>query len=494
MHSTTLLQPPIRLAAMDLGSNSFHLVVAEYTHGELRLLTKHRQRTVMASGLNEQQLLDEAAIERGLNSISDFSALLKEEKPTLLRALGTNTLRVASNSQHFTDQAEARLGHPVETICGIEEARLIYLGACHAMSSPDERHLVIDIGGGSTELIIGENGTPLLLNSLPLGCVVYRHRYFADGLITNEQMATAYTAALAELLPFKHSYLQQGWSSAVATSGTAQTATSVLNAMGFCPENLITKQGLLDVQAHLLNIGTLSAVELPGLEAERASILPAGVAILLALFDAFGIEEMRYVEGALREGMLYDLLQRGTADDARHRTVTQLHEQYRLDGEHSERVAHTAEKLFAQVAEAWQLTQEERLFLIWAATLHELGRTVGHHKHAQHGAYLLENSDLSGFSLQEQRLLAFLVRAQEGTPHYATLPLSAQQPFLKLALLLRIAIAMHTPRQPLPQEPVATINQHGIALQLPESEHKVLWRFLLTKEAAVFSPLGIALC
>src|SRR5699024_2567060 len=438
-------KPPVSLAAVDLGSNSFHLVVAEYTHGQLQLRKKIRQRTVMASGLDEQLQLDTTAMARGLQCLADFAALLNEEQPSLVRALGTNTLRVARNSKAFTDQAENVLGHPVETICGSEEARLIYLGASQAMANPEQCHLVVDIGGGSTELIVGAAGKPQLLHSLPLGCVVYRHRFFADDAITEQQFSHAYTAALAELLPLREAYLRLNWQTVVGTSGTAHTAVSVLHAMGLCPEREINKPGLLALRAHLLTLGNLQAIALPGLEPERASILPAGVAILLALFDAFSITSMHYAEGALREGILYDLLQRGTSADVRHQSVAQMRKQYALPQQRSEQVTATAAQFFSQVAKAWELNQEHLLFLTWAASLHELGRTISHNQHHRHGAYVLENSDLAGFSMQEQRLLAFLIGAQKEHPKLAPLPQSQQRPFLQLAVLLRLANLLQTP-------------------------------------------------
>lgn len=493
MHSSKSAERSMRLVAIDLGSNSFHLVVAEYTQGQLQLLHKFRQRTVMASGLSEQLLLNDEAIERGLRCITEFSDFLDGTAPTLVRALGTNTLRVARNSQQFTDQAEAILGHPVETICGTEEARLIYLGASQAMVSPEQRQLVIDIGGGSTELIVGEAGTPLLLNSLPLGCVVYRHRFFADNKITDQHFTRAYTAALAELLPVREQYLCHGWQAVLGTSGTAHTATLVLHAMGLSPENSITKAGLMQLRAQLIALGSLDAVALPGLEPERATILPAGVAILLALFDAFAIQSMDYVEGALREGILHDLLQRGTEADARQHTVIHLRKHCQQPAAQGEATAATATALFTQVAKNWGLNAEHRLFLNWAAMLHEIGRVVAHHQHHLHGAYILQNSELAGFSLQEQRLLAFLLGAQKGQPDISTLPLSQQQPFLKLALLLRLAILLHTPRQPMPKPLLAHADGNTLTLQFPTHEHQQMWHFLLEEEVDAFATLGITI-
>lgn len=299
---------PHRLAAIDLGSNSFHLLVADYLDEQLQVITKLSEKVQLAAGLDNRNILDEPAMKRALGCLACFAPYLDgDAAPQQLRVVGTNALRIAVNSQEFITHAEALLGHAIEVISGREEARLIYLGAAHALNEFDGRRLVVDIGGGSTEFIIGEGLEPRIMESLQVGCVAYTRRFFGDGLINEERFRQAELAALSEITPIRRAYLEMGWVDPVGSSGSVKAVASVLAASGESPEGTIHRHGLNALQKRLNELERLDNISLEGLKADRTRIFPAGVAILKAIFEAFGLESMRYSDGALREGVLYDL-------------------------------------------------------------------------------------------------------------------------------------------------------------------------------------------
>lgn len=326
---------PLRLAAIDLGSNSFHLLVADYQHDRLEIVARHGEKVQLAAGLDEGGVLDEASMARGLECLSRFTPLLQGVSPDCLRIVGTNALREAINREDFIECIRAGLGHRIEVITGDEEARLIYLGAAHALAdqalarpladrtlaepvladqAPDKDHrrLVVDIGGGSTEFIIGEGFEPLTLESQHLGCVTFTRRFFADGTITDKHMRQAELAALSTLAGLRSAYLKLGWQEAIGTSGTIKAAAAVL-AAGDTPgpgEDVITREGMRELRRRLIELKHLDGVALEGLNPDRARVFPAGMAILGAIFEAFELESLRYADGALREGVLHELMER----------------------------------------------------------------------------------------------------------------------------------------------------------------------------------------
>jgi exopolyphosphatase/guanosine-5'-triphosphate,3'-diphosphate pyrophosphatase len=445
---------PRRLAAIDLGSNSFHLLVANYQDDRLQVVVKLGEKVQLAAGLDEAGWLGEDAIRRTLACLGRFAPFLGDIAPGDLRVVGTNALRDAVNSQALIDLAEAQLGSRIEIIAGREEARLIYLGAAHALAESGRR-LIVDIGGGSTEFIIGEHFEPLALESLRMGCVTYSRRFFPDGDLSEKRMRRAELAALSELANIQRPYRRLGWEDPVGSSGTIKAAASVMAAAGTAPEGLITRQGLADLRERLIRCRRLDKVTMEGLKADRARVFPAGVAILSAVFEAFELETMRYADGALREGVLYDMVGRNSPEDSRLKTLDALVRGYGVDTRQAENVAGTALGLFEQVREAWQLDDDQARFLDWASRLHEIGLAVSHSQFHRHGAYLLEYSDLSGFSRPEQRLLAFLVRAHRRKfplREWQSLPLSDQHSHGRLARLMRLAVLFNHSR---PEQPPA---------------------------------------
>ena len=464
---------PRRLAAIDLGSNSFHLLVANAHQGELQVVARQGEKVQLAAGLDDDERLDEAAMQRALSCLGRFAPFVEGIPAQQLRVVGTNALRSASNSQTLIARAEALLGHEIEIIAGREEARLIYLGAAHALADVHGKRLIVDIGGGSTELIIGEHFEPLALESLHMGCVAYTRRFFADGGITERRFRQAELAALSEIANIQRAYRELGWNDPVGSSGTIKAVAAVLAAAGDSPEGIIQRDGLERLRKRLIKCKQLDKVELDGLKADRARVFPAGVAILCAIFEAFELTHMRYSDGALREGVLYDLIGRDTAEDPRLQTLAAQKRRYGVDTRQADNVAATAMAALAQVQTHWQLSDEAGQFLAWAAELHEIGLAISHSQFHRHGAYLLENADLPGFSRPEQQLLAFLVRCHRrkfAVKELEALPCALQPRYARLARLLRLAVALNHSR---PEQPIMdfTLNVGGEALQLTLPRH-----------------------
>ncbi len=438
------------VAAVDLGSNSFHMVVARPVNGHLNVVDRLREPVRLAAGLDADNQLDAEAQKRAIACLERFGQRLRDMPPGSVRAVGTNTMRKARNSDELLEAAAAALGHPIEIISGLEEARLIYLGVSHSLPDSQGRRLVMDIGGGSTELIIGERFEPHYMESLYMGCVSVSQGYFADGTITAKSMRRAEIAAGQELQPVEQSYRRLGWASAVGSSGTIRAVGDVVQAMGWS-EGGITLPALKKLREALIaagDVGKLGALQ--GLPPERAPVFPGGVAILLATFEALGIEQMQVSDGALREGLLYDLMGRIRHEDVRERTITGLSERYHVDKGQARRVEATLLHCLGQVADAWKLDQECAASLLqWAAQLHEIGLAVAHSGYHKHGAYLLEFSDMPGFSRQEQRLLAVLVRGHRrkfANTLFKDLPEAQRERIMRLTVLLRLAVLLHRSR------------------------------------------------
>lgn len=488
---------PQRLAAIDLGSNSFHLLVANYQNERLQVVARLGEKVQLAAGLDEEGKLNEAAIQRALDCLGRFAPFLSDIESANLRIVGTNALRDAHNSQAFIERAETQLGHPIEIIAGREEARLIYLGAAHALAE-NGRRLIVDIGGGSTEFIIGEEFEPKALESLRMGCVTFTSRYFPDGEMSEKRMRRAELAALSELAHIQRPYLRLGWEDPVGSSGTIKAVASVLLAYGDTPtEGVITRSGLKKLRERLLKCKQLDKVELYGLKPDRARVFPAGVAILSAIFEAFDLNQMRFADGALREGVLYDMAGRNSAEDTRSKSLDVLQRIYDVDTRQADNVAETALRLFKQVQGAWSLTHEHRYYLQWASHVHEIGLAISHSQFHRHGAYLLENSDLAGFSRPEQHQLAFLVRAHRRKfplKEWQALPKAQHTHSIRLALLLRLAVLInHSRPENAPPLPNISVDADSLTLALPASDEPTLLSTDIEQEQAYMDAAGFTL-
>lgn len=444
---------PESVAAVDLGSHSFHLLVARPRTGELVVLDRLREQVQLAAGLTRAKRLSREAQQRALECLRRFGQRLHHMPPDAVRAVGTNTLRIARNAREFLKEAEEVLGHPIATISGREEARLIYLGVAHSLANPASRRLVLDIGGGSTEVIIGEEFEPRQMESLYLGCITMSRKYFEDGIIDPDSWRQAELAALQEFEPLQRKFRRLGWDQAVGASGTVRSVGTVIHEEGWS-RNSITLKGLKRLREAILKAGHFDKIRLAGLSPERRAVFPGGVVLLHAAFEALGIESMEPADGALREGLLYDLLGRIGMEDVRSRSVASLAERFHADAKQFRRVRDAAHRCLKQVAEAWSLTSETAArMLAWAAQLHEIGLDIAHQQYHKHGEYVVANSDLFGFTLQEQQVLATLVRA-----HRRKLPLTLirdlppqwVRPTERLAVLLRLAVILNRSRNPSP--------------------------------------------
>jgi exopolyphosphatase/guanosine-5'-triphosphate,3'-diphosphate pyrophosphatase len=461
---------PQFIAAIDLGSNSFHMIIAELLDGELRMKDRLREMVRLAGGLDEEGNLDEASRRRALDCLQRFGQRLAGFPKGSVRAVGTNTLRKA-RANGFQKEAKKALGHPIETISGVEEARLIYLGVAHGLPYSDEIRLVADIGGGSTEVILGRQFEPLEMESLYMGCVSFSRRYFPDGKISAKRMRKALIAARLEVRGIEREYRDIGWGQAVGASGTIKAVRDVVRANGWSDEG-ITLSSLQRLADELVDSGHIDNVSLNGLKEERLPVICGGVAVLLALFEGLRIERMYVSDQALREGLLYDMLGRIRHEDVRERTINTLSERYQVDTKQAARVERTVLMILGQVAREWSLADEEATHLLgWAARLHEIGLAIAHSGYHKHGGYLLANSDLPGFSRREQARLAMLVRAHRRKfpmTEMKQLSASTRGRCLRMAVLLRQAVLLHRSHSDKELPPIIfTAKESGLKMNFP---------------------------
>jgi exopolyphosphatase/guanosine-5'-triphosphate,3'-diphosphate pyrophosphatase len=440
---------PEVIAAVDLGSNSFHMVVARHSHGQLIILDRLRESVRLGAGLDEQGRLKREAIDVALACLERFGQRLRDMKAEGVRVVGTNTLRKAKRRGAFLDRASDALGHPIEVISGIEEARLIYLGVANTMPSEPGRRLVADIGGGSTEIIIGEGLHARKLESLHMGCVGMSSRIFGDGVVTEKRMKRARLAARLELEPVQTAFKNYGWDQAVGSSGTIRAVSDILRTRPN-GDGVITPAAVESLIEQLLRAGDLSKLRLLGLTEERLPVFPGGLAILAEILSVLDIKAMKAAEGALREGLLYDLVGRFRDEDARVRSVRAMQGRYHVDLLQASRVEATALDFLRQTQTEWTLDDAfAEMVLTWAARLHEIGLDVSHSHYQKHGAYLLEHADMPGFPQEEQKILASIVGA-----HRRKLQLEALQDLpppwhIKaqfLIVILRLAVLLHRGR------------------------------------------------
>jgi exopolyphosphatase/guanosine-5'-triphosphate,3'-diphosphate pyrophosphatase len=442
------------IAAVDLGSNSFRLQVGRVEGNQIYPLDSLKETVRLAAGLTTEKTLDGSSQLRALDALARFGERLRGFSPHAVRAVATNTLRVARNAPHFLSEAEAALGFPIEVIAGREEARLIYLGVARCLANPRTQQLVVDIGGGSTEIIIGRNLRPLRLESLYMGCVSFSLRYFPGGRVDKKRMKEAELAARKELQGIVAACRATGWQEAVGSSGTAKALADLLE-MNALSDGGLTAGGLDALKAALIRAGNAGRLRLEGLRADRVPVLPGGLAIMLAVFKEFGLERMQFSEGALRLGVLYDLLGRHHHDDPREATVARFMQRYEVDPMQAGRVARTALRLLAQLLpDAAGIDDAAAAQTLgWAARLHEIGISLAHSGYHRHGAYVLANADMPGFSRRDQAALSRLVLAHRGKLERA-LPVFEEPRDWLLVFALRMAILLHHARDDAADPPV----------------------------------------
>ncbi len=427
------------------------MIVGELRHGQLVIIDRIRETVRLAEGFSKAGDLAEDARKRAITCLSKFGERLQTMRAASVRAAGTSTIRRAHEDSTFMTEAEAALGHPIDIISGIEEARLIYNGVTHSLPPNDGLRLVTDIGGGSTELILGQGTKPRALESLHLGCVSMTERCFPDGRITRTAFEKARVAARLELRPVKAFFRNTEDIEAIGTSGTIVSTERVARSIGLQESGDVTLVTIEALIERVLGFASIDELRLPGLSERRAQVWPGGLAILAELIGVLRIRALQVSDGALREGLLYDLLGRMQHEDARERTVRAMSARYQVDELQASRVAATAAALLAQSADTWALnSQLAANMLDWAARLHEIGLDISHDGFQRHGAYVAEYADMPGFPRAEQRFLAFLIGSQRREIDSAfnnALPGKWRAAALRLVLLLRLAVLLNRSRR-----------------------------------------------
>jgi exopolyphosphatase/guanosine-5'-triphosphate,3'-diphosphate pyrophosphatase len=483
------------LAAVDLGSNSFHLEIGRVVDRQIYPLDAVREVVRLGGGLTPEKRIDRATQAAALEALAKFAERLRGFPRQGVRAVGTNALRIAKNSPQFLREARAVLGFPIEVISGREEARLVYLGVSHSMPASAARRLVVDIGGGSTEFIIGTGVEPQLTESLYMGCLSFSLKYFPDGKIDKSRMKAAELAARQELAGIAHAYRAAGWEEAVGSSGTARSMENILRENDFAAEGL-SREGVERLRAALIKHEKADPDKIAGLRPNRAPVLPGGVAIMSAVFDELGVEVMKVSEGALRHGVLYDLLGRVEHRDMREVTVSQFMRRYHVDAAQAERLRHLSLMIHDAITPGAERDEDaDRQMLEWGARLAETGLSIEHAQYHKHSAYVLSNADMPGFSRMEQARLARIVLAHRGKLRKMQ-DAGLEGADWKLVFALRIAALILRSRTDakLPFLRVAA-DAGGFAIDLPQSwlDENALSADALESETSHWKSIGMKL-
>ncbi|WP_019865880.1 exopolyphosphatase [Methylovulum miyakonense] len=443
-------KPPEIVAAVDLGSNSFHMIVCSLNNGKLITLDQLKEMVRLASGLDKNNVLDAATQQRALACLERFGQRIRNFPPESVRIVGTNTLRAAKNAQQFLVKAEQALNHPIHIISGIEEARLIYQGVAFSLAAQGNLRLVMDIGGGSTEYIIGSGETPHNKESLHMGCVSVSNWFFPDGKLSKEAFTKAVLFAQQQLEPLETKFERGNWDEAIGASGSLRSIARVLELKNWS-NNGITRAGLDLLVSHLNQCTHINELNLPELDTERLPVFPGGLAIAYATFKSLNIDQMTLSDGALREGLIQDLLGRIYDQDIRAATTQLIAERYHTDQRHAARIKQTVHYILENATTQMAFASDEdcRQFIDWAADLHEIGQDIAHSQYHKHSAYIIENGDLAGFSKQDQILLATIIRSHRrkfSFSRFLNLPAPWNQCAPYITLILRLAVLLRRNR------------------------------------------------
>lgn len=486
-------------AAVDLGSNSFHLVVSRYEHGEFVVLDRQKEVVRLAGGLDKDNYLSKEVASKALSCLEKFGQLLRDIPPHQVRVVGTNALRRLKKKNKFLEKAEQALGHSIEIIAGREEARLIYLGVSKWSGMADESRLVIDIGGGSTEIIVGNSDVPICRESIEMGCVVFSQRFFDDGVLDAYSFEQAKLAVELQLQPVIHQFKLNGWNKVIGCSGTMKSLAQVADVTGIS-SGVIKRADLFKLYERVLEFGHVNKIKLPNLSNDRHPVFAGGLAILLGLFEIFDIEIMSVSEIALREGVLYDLVGRSSAEDIRDVTVAAMLNRWAVESQQGQQVRQTALTLYDQVSAEWDI--QDILFrntLDWSAQLHELGLLISHDGYHKHGAYVVENADMAGFTKRDQLLLSALIlghRSKFPLDSFEKLPSVLVTPAKRVAILLRLAVLLHRGRNSIATDLVSVEAQgQQIKLVFPDKflQENPLTQADLRQEQSRLKTIGIKL-
>lgn len=454
------------LAAVDLGSNSFRLSIGRVAEQNgtkhIYQIDRLKETVRLAAGLDQNNHLSRPAIDRAVEVLERFGERLRSFHPDRVRAVATNTFRVARNVSDFLPLAEAALGFPIEVISGREEARLIYTGVSHTLPVSPERRLVIDIGGGSTEVIIGKGDEPILTSSLFMGCVSFSQKFFPDGKIDAQSMKQAELAARREIEVITKPYRKMGWDMAYGSSGTAKALLAILTE-GKLTTGGITRQGLDKLKALLIRSGRVVPNDLPGIKTDRTDVLTGGLAIMSAFFDEMHLQHMNTGDGALRLGVLVDLAGREESHDRRNESVATFVKRYHVDVRQANRVKRAALSLFESLFPDRLPQDELRNTLSWASDLHEVGLSIAQAGYHKHSAYILNNADMPGFSQVDQLHLGTLALAHTSKLGRAQSLVKNRDQWLAI-LCLRLAVLLCRRREDISQLPLSVSVQGNTIL------------------------------
>lgn len=424
-------------AAVDLGSNSFRLHVGKHDGDAIRVLKSLREPIRLAAGLDAKGNLTDAAMQSALACLRNFQAVLAGYRLDAVRVVATSTLRVARNSAAFLPAAEQAIGYPIEIISGEEEGRLIYMGVANALAAPGERRLVIDIGGGSTELILGRGAEIERVESFSIGTVKQSLSFFVGGRIDAASYDAAILSARSHFEDAAPPYQRQNWQTGYGSSGTVRAIAEIISRNGL-GDGLLSAAGLDALKQRFIGFGQVTLIDMPGLRPDRAGTIIGGLAILIALVRELGIDFIVPVEAGLRMGVMWDLYLRSMQKDRREQSVVELARKFHVDEGRAASAAQQAGALYAQLKSA---TDNYIRPLQWSAQLHEMGMAVSQTGYHKHGAYLVENADLPGFTTREQKLMGRLIVAQKGNLRKVADAL-AEPDFAKAVLALRMAILL----------------------------------------------------
>ncbi len=478
-------------AAVDLGSNSFHMSIARVGQDTIDTVDRVKEMVQIARGMRGGAIALDAE-ERALACLARFAERLRDIPSSQVRAVGTKSLRSAKDARKFLRKAETVLGHPIAIISGYEEARLVYSGLSHSVASDSKRRLVVDIGGASTEFIVGLNSEPELLESLSFGCVVFTERYDLKK-VTAKNMSAAYLAACSEMEQIRATYLQKGWDVTFGTSGTMRAVAELL-----VPSDggaLLSAKSVKHLYEQVINDSETTLEHVPAL---RRDVLPAGIAILRAIFDTLKLEKVLVADATLKEGLIYDTIGRLSDVDARHGAVARLEKQYHVDTRQGARVAACAERFWRQIDAPVLAGVSRSKMLVWGAKLHEIGLGISHSSHHHHGYYILRHSDLAGFGRYEQHILACLVRTHRkklSSDRFVELDEKAQSAIIPLVVCLRLAVLLYRRREPLDELPVLSgaDNHYVLTFRSGWLSDNPLTAASLAEEANQQDNLGISL-
>lgn len=461
------------IAAIDIGSNSYHMVIARHLLGQLRVVDRHRENVRMAAGLGDDGVLDEVTLRRCLDCLAKMRQRLSGIPKKQVRAIATNTVRRLANPDAFLQPAEAALGRGIEVVAGREEARLVYLGVAHALPPEHNHRLVVDIGGGSTECIIGKQHEALKRESIQMGCVATTLQCFGDGEITSARWDKGLIKLLTEFQKFDADYRDFGWQEAIGSSGTFKAARKIARKMKLS-DGTLTPTVIAQLKQAIIKIRHIEKLDLPGLSKNRKRSIAGGLLVIDAVFKALHIEEMSVSKAAMREGILYDMLGRAASHDIRESSIIALTHRYQCDLIQAQRVTESALLMFDQIKQSAALNPEDRRRLRWACALHELGLAISHSQHQIHGAYIIEHSDIAGFSVDEQQVIAALIRNQRRDFSRQTvnqLPERLKVRSKIMMVIMRLAVLLH--RSPIEHKPDTLMLQRKSAkkyeLTLPDA-------------------------